>query len=339
MPERFTPRRDRPNGNGLAHSHGTNGNGGTNGKGGNGDGPETEGGRILGMVPVRLCPGEAAAQQLALVLSAVGIPSRLVPLGDGVALCVREADARKAAEELAAYEAENAAQPPSRRATLPERRFVLETVLAYVLTLVAVFAFQRRGAFGLDWTALGLARAGEIREGALWQAVTALTLHGDLGHLLGNLAAGAAFGGLVAATLGAGLGWAAILAAGSLGNLVNAVLLQTPPHASLGASTATFAALGLLAGHRQHAGRHPWRAGLRRAAPVLAGVLLLAFLGFGDAKTDIGAHIAGFGCGTALGFLLAYLPAGRRLDRPGAQRTAGLAAPLVLLAAWLVALA
>jgi len=329
MPERFTTSRGRPNGNGLAHGHGGNGSDGDGG---------VDGGRVFGMVPVRLCSGEAAARQLALVLSAVGIPSRLVPLGDGVALCVREGDARRATEELAAYDAENAASPP-RRAPLPQRRFVLESVLAYVLILVALFAFQRRGAFGLDWTALGLSRAGEIRDGALWQTVTALTLHGDLGHLLGNLAAGAAFGGLVAATLGAGLGWAAILAAGTLGNLANAMLLQGVGHASLGASTATFAALGLLAGHRQHEGRHPWRAGLRRAAPVLAGVLLLAFLGFGEKGTDIGAHIAGFACGTGLGFLLAALPAGRRLDRPAAQRAAALAVPLVLLAAWLAALA
>ena len=288
---------------------------------------------VFGMVPVHLCTTQREAQQIALVLTAVGIASKLVPLHEGVAICVRDADAAEARAELTAYAAENAAPRPTRPA-LPERRFVIESAMAYIAILVFVFAADRRGAFGLDWTATGLARAGEISGGALWQAVTALTLHADLGHLLGNLAAGAIFGGLLAGTLGAGLGWAAILAAGTLGNLVNAILLQDPGHGSIGASTATFAALGLLAGHRQHNDRHPWRSGLRRAAPVAAGVLLLAFLGFGGEDTDIGAHIAGFAVGTAMGFALAVMPPLRRLDRPRVQVGAGLAVPLVLLAAW-----
>jgi hypothetical protein len=68
-----------------------------------------------------------------------------------------------------------------------------------------------------------------------------------------------------------------------------------------------FAALGILAGIGFHAmlrlrRRLPWT---RIAAPVLAGLVLLGWLGGGPASgnTDVLGHVCGFGSGLAAGVL------------------------------------
>ena len=81
----------------------------------------------------------------------------------------------------------------------------------------------------------------------------------------------------------------------------------------------------------------PWRGGIRRWAPLSAGILLLVFLGFGGENTDVGAHVAGFAFGGLFGLALGrwghYLPQG-----PRAQWLYGLATVGLLAAAWLLAL-
>jgi len=57
--------------------------------------------------------------------------------------------------------------------------------------------------------------AGPTRGGEFWRAVTALTLHLDVGHLLANLGFGTVFGLLAGQLLGAGVAWATVLAAAS----------------------------------------------------------------------------------------------------------------------------
>ena len=76
--------------------------------------------------------------------------------------------------------------------------------------------------------------------------------------------------------------------------------------------SAALFSIGLLAALRRN-----WRRGrmfstLRDWAPIAGGIMLLAFLGFGDGQTDILAHIFGFLSGICLGGLLARLtlPAG-----------------------------
>lgn len=291
---------------------------------------------MFGLHEIRRCRSAAEARQLGLVLTAQGIPSRIVPLGNGVALCVKAEDVDAAAYELDAYDAENAPPPRPAPRWRPQGGG-LEASLAYIALLVFVFAAEQRGAFGWDWMARGAADTAAIRAGAWWQTLTALTLHVDVEHLLSNVVFGGVAGALVVHSLGAGVGWFAIAVAGALGNAFNAIVLQDPGHISVGASTAVFAALGLLSGHTQRYSniRNPWRRGLRRFAPAFAGVLLLAFLGFGTERTDVGAHVAGFVVGLLLGLALWRLP--RRWQRGGWQVAAGLAAPVLILAGWLVA--
>ena len=98
-----------------------------------------------------------------------------------------------------------------------------------------------------------------------------------------------------------------------------------------------FGALGIVAGFLRQRRVVPWRGGIRRWAPLSAGILLLVFLGFGGENTDVGAHVAGFALGGLLGLALGrwgrQLPQGWR-----AQWLYGLAALGLVAGAWLLAL-
>ncbi len=111
-------------------------------------------------------------------------------------------------------------------------------------------------------------------------------------------------GTVTAQLLGQGLAWLAILLAGALGNAL-AALLRAPDHTAIGASTAVFAALGIVSAYTRQRRWLERHLGLRRLAPLGAGVLLLAYLGFGGERTDVGAHVMGFAVGLAVGWALA----------------------------------
>jgi membrane associated rhomboid family serine protease len=197
-----------------------------------------------------------------------------------------------------------------------------------VLCLVAVLGHEL--AFGIDWFALGRMDTARFIAGEGWRALTALTLHADTIHLLGNVAFGALFTYFVGRYLGGGVGWIAILASGALGNALNG-WLTGPDHRSIGASTAVFGALGLLSAFTWRRGFPRGTTRRSRLAPVVAGIALLAFTGTAGQNTDLGAHLLGF----AVGFLIGLGAA--RLPWPGATRvqlTAGSAAWLLVAGAW-----
>jgi rhomboid protease GluP len=275
------------------------------------------------------------AEQHALVLAAAGIACRVVAYDGALVLLVPPHELDHARRQLRLYAEENARRPRPRPTATPPLTDGLDGALTYACVLVFLHSASARGAFGLDWWHAGMARAGEIHDGAWWQAVTALGLHGDLAHLGGNLLFGMLFGLMLAQLVGSGIAWLSILAAGTLGNLLNA-LLRAPEHAAVGASTAVFGALGLLVVLTWW--RHGWtrEIGLRRWLPLAGGVMLLAFLGIGGERTDVVAHFAGFALGAVLGIGLVLLEP-RLPTGPRAQAgTAALAALLVALA-WTVA--
>ena len=75
-----------------------------------------------------------------------------------------------------------------------------------------------------DWRGAGALHAAAVLDGDWWRTVTALTLHGDLGHLLGNTLFGIVFGWFIGRYLGSGFGWLLIVAAGAIANYCNAML-------------------------------------------------------------------------------------------------------------------
>jgi membrane associated rhomboid family serine protease len=170
-------------------------------------------------------------------------------------------------------------------------------------------------------------------DGEWWRAVTALTLHADARHLLGNAVSGVLLVTAVCRQLGPGLGLWLLLLAGAGGNAITAAA-HGGNHVSVGASTALFGALGLLAALRIAPGRVGTRA--RRAWVVgAASLLLLALFGVGP-EADILAHLFGFLVGGGLGLLTTR--ALLRLPPPPAQWVLLGLAGLTVAGAWVVAL-
>ena len=266
------------------------------------------------------------------MLQAMGIRSIILPGEGAFALLVEARDAGRARDQLRLYARERAAGGPRFESRLQIQDGLVCASL-YGLTILLFDMLARNGAFKLDWWKLGMSQAGLVQSGEWWRVLTALTLHGDAVHLAGNLVFGLIFVFLAGGTLGWGAGWASILLAGGLGNFL-AALLRTPGHSSVGASTAVFAAIGILAAFA-------WkRRGPRinRWAPLGGGLALLAFLGTSGERTDILAHITGLGAGSLLGLGLAALEEARTCLAGWRKRVLGLAATLLLIFAWMLAL-
>lgn len=282
-----------------------------------------------------MCRNRKHAEQYALVLAAMGVSSKIVFEGDGVTLFVAREDFPRAKEELAAYDVELDAQPKAvrrLRSALPPA----EVALVYWAVLLFFFAATRRDAFSVDWVREGAVQAGLMLDGEWWRSVTALTLHVDVAHLLGNLVFGTVFLLLLAQVTGAGVAGLTMVAAGAAGNVLNA-LVQSPGHTAIGASTAVFAALGALAALQQIR-RPPDRRilSLRNWVPLAGGVTLLFFLGFSGQNTDVLGHVLGFVAGVGAGWLISKWDRGWDTDRVLQWKCAGAAGGLVAFA-WFVA--
>ncbi len=271
----------------------------------------------------------------ALVLEAAGIGYEIHGKAGKFTLVVAAADAARAWAELDAYAQEDR-DWPAITTTLPQRSGGWRGVSGYAAVLLLVAILEHQHTFAFDWFAAGKTHAGLIRHGQWWRAVTALTLHVDLAHLVANIVIGGLVGLFAGQLLGSGLAWVSILIAGAAGNLLNAMIRQ-PGHTSVGASTAVFAALGIVAAYMWMRRRHLHASKLARWAPLVGGVVLLGYLGTGGVRTDVAAHVAGFVAGMVLGTLYAKL--GNRIElAAGTQLLLGMGALAVLALAWALAL-
>jgi membrane associated rhomboid family serine protease len=281
-----------------------------------------------------LPPAECA--DWAFVLDAVGVPYERRTTATGASLWVEPEHHARAAHELRGYLRENR-RPAVAPVVWPNHPHAIYGVIGYALVLIAVTFAVLAGAGDNNWKSAGVLDAGFLDRGEWWRVLTALTLHGDVLHLLSNLAFGALFGYPAARLFGPGVAWLLILAGAGLAYGVDA-LLHPPQHHLLGASTAVFTALGLVASYGWRRHLQNWSPWTRRSAPLVAGIALLAFTGTGGENTDILAHLAGFVVGTGIGALCARLT----MPAPGyfrVQWIAGLAALALLSLAWTLALA
>lgn len=289
--------------------------------------------------PAAAPPSQSRVHLWALVLDARSVPCRLEHDARGWFLLVPSGCRDKAFEELRLFEAENRDWPPPSPPSRPLAENTLATLS--VLVLLATFHNLTRLDAGLpffsqkDWIGLGTAHAAKILDGQWWRLVTALTLHADSLHLFSNLAIGGIFVVFLCRELGSGLAWSLLLGAGALGNLANAYA-QSADHNSVGASTAVFGAVGILAAlslvrHRRQLQR-------RWPLPVASALALLALLGTEGKNTDLGAHLFGFLFGTCLGLVTEWLLG--RCGRPGRLLNAllSLLSSVVVVAAWWAAL-
>ncbi len=239
-----------------------------------------------------------------------------------------------AIEEISIYDEANPPVVAKPRKTIRYQN-AMPGIVAYVLTVCAVAWLAGDSAFGENWFRAGRVDGVLVRAGEIWRTVTALTLHSGLGHLAGNLVFGALFGLFAGRILGSGVAWLTIVATGALGNLLNALVLA-PDHRSIGASTAVFAALGLVAGYVWRARLMSQERWVYRHGPIVGGLALLMYTGTGDENTDIGAHLFGFLCGFGGGLLLTFV--GNRILEDRWQWLSGVAAALLVSCAWAFAL-
>ncbi|MCP3919114.1 MAG: rhomboid family intramembrane serine protease [bacterium] len=270
-----------------------------------------------------------------LVLQALGIPSEILQVAGGFSLTVAQAQAQRATSELELYREENIDWPPPKIDAPMLSRGVAGAVV-YAILLIVLYPIGTSGLAGRNWWEAGKLVAARVESGEWWRAWTALTLHGSLPHIAGNVVFGVMFGVLAAHSLGVGLTWLGTVLAGGFGNIVNA-RIQDGAHTSIGASTAVFGALGLLVTYEWVRRERLHQSPMRRLAPILAGCVLLGFLGMGSpgSNTDVMAHVTGFGAGHVLGFVTGKLQLPDRLPVNAQYALAALALAIIGVAWWI----
>ncbi len=290
---------------------------------------------------------DRALRDGALVLSAMSIPHGVARGSGGGYLLVRDHDYGRARGQLDRYEEENRDFPPQRRRERP--RYSGLPFVALAFALLVAFAWvtgpvaKPQGA----WFQQGSSVSQLVLSSEPYRAVTALTLHADAAHVLSNLVSGAIFGRALEKRLGPGAAGLAIVGAGAVGNVANAMFYASlgEPHRSIGASTAVFAAVGLLATSQLFLGTKQTRTPqlgqhhvTEYIAPLIGGLALLGALG-SSPNTDIGAHAFGLLAGFVIGVPFAWLARRSRSTSPALQAALGVLALGVVGGSWALALA
>lgn len=261
-----------------------------------------------GVVPVALAPDRAQGREWSTVLLAKGVPHWTAEMDDGMGVFVPAAHEEVARAQLAAYEWEQRQEAEARRREPPPPPEMGGSgwpglvVAAVVLAAVHGWRVTRGEGLARAWARDGV----EIFDaGEWWRPFTALLVHADLAHLLGNLSFGALLMWFVLQSYGRCLGWIWVTVAGVMGNVAVAAMFYPERFAGVGASTAVFAAVGLLVVHGMVWSRGG--GGMRRHRPWLVplggGLALLGVFGSGgeDLNVDLAAHVAGFAGGLLVG--------------------------------------
>ena len=272
-----------------------------------------------------------------LVFLSVNISHRIEKTASGWHILVAEDDFERADKELTAFERENRGWPPPAPgpAKAPPGSWRLPLLAAAAL---AAF-YNQTGPWlgnGNMWFRQGMVNSRAIlHDHQWWRLVTGLTLHADINHLLGNICLGALVLYYLGLETGAGAALFLALITGETGNLLNAFFHGSGHHA-VGFSTAIFGLIGVLAGLRL---ADPSRGLKGILGPLGAGAGLLAMLGSGGARTDLGAHLWGMLVGLFCGILCHQV---LNRSRPGAwrfwQETWAASTLLLVLVAWHLAL-
>jgi membrane associated rhomboid family serine protease len=266
---------------------------------------------LPGLTALGPVPSERKARDWALVLQSMSLWHLIRRSQAGWIVLVNDVDYARASASIDGYEAENRDWPPRR--TRERARHAASIVIPMVFAaLVAFFVVTGPEQQRSFWFTHGVAISSQVLGRAPWTAVTALTLHADATHVLGNAISGTIFASAVQRRVGSGAAALAVLGSGIIGNVGNAVYHRAMgvDHGSLGASTAVFGAIGILAAtelalHGTHAARR--RSWVELAAPIVGGFALLGALGSGggDGRTDVGAHLFGFLGGVLIGLSFA----------------------------------
>ncbi len=238
-----------------------------------------------------------------LVLSAAGITHKISkPNRTDWGVYVPERDHEKALYEIYAYNTENSNWPLQPQKVDNFSPFFRAQSFLIVLSLVLFFSFTGPWSQHSAWFTEGSINSSRIlNHGEYYRLLTALTLHSDLVHLLGNCFLGGFLLHFYFLLLGNGIGLSSLIIASVLGNYIN-VLIHGAGHNSIGFSTAVFSVIGILSAlnYRHYKLTRPERLVL----PIMAGAAMLAMLGSSGVRTDLGAHLFGLTTGLVVGTIL-----------------------------------
>lgn len=285
------------------------------------------------------------ARECGLVVSAMELPHWIERVRGEFVLLVEASVRERVAAAVAEFEAEEKARP-----RLPPLEPLRIPKFAVAMTLIAMILFYRLQQIAPSRIIeRGIAADEAIRAGEWWRIFTALTLHGDIEHLVSNLSLAVFAFAFVLWRFGVGAGLLGTVLGGGLGNLMNAFAHVAKAHHSIGSSTALFASLGLLTGGELAARlmHRTTRTGWQLFVPTGAGLAFLALFGGGgsdrdgapilDAGTvDVMAHLFGLAAGAMLGAI--FFATGMRGGAPRwVQVACGGVAIGLLAVAWSVA--
>lgn len=251
-------------------------------------------------------PCEAAVLPWLAVLSSARIQYRIEQDDRGWAVWVWREEAERAEGELREYRRESHDWPPPVGA-LPysEGEFDPGTLASLLVAFGLIWFHRYTGPYSstVAFFAVGSADSSRIVAGEWWRVFTALTLHSDATHVLANALCCVAFGRCVCRQLGTGVAWTLIGLVGAVANGLTARSI-VGGHIAVGASTATFGALGILAGLqlvRNLCSRNEGHCLRGRVwLPLGAAVGVLALLGSG-ARSDLLGHLWGIVVGIGAG--------------------------------------
>lgn len=242
---------------------------------------------------------EKQANLIVLILSSQHIKS-CIQRGEGRTfnILVEESDRAYAYAAVSAYERENEIQKDIRSSQiLSLNPFSSGTAICIMGLLSLIHAYliyeniHEQAVLAYGSSSLF------IQQGENFRAITAMFLHADFGHLLGNLAGIIILAAPFFKLSGFGTGPFMLILAGTAGNLLTAALYRNA-HLSIGASTAIMGAAGLLAAF--HITLKNQALSFRALLPILGGIVLVALFSQGE-RTDVMAHVFGFACGFIFG--------------------------------------
>ena len=239
-----------------------------------------------------------------LVMSSSGILYRLKKEKHGWNILVNDTDCEKALNTIEQYLKENRDFHPADEPFRHKRYKTFTGLWVSVILMASHIAITTGSDSEVIVRTYG-SSAFHILRGELYRSVTSLMIHASVMHLVGNMLGITIFGTAVCNITGWGVGWFMILATGIFGNLMNAVLYKTG-HLSIGASTAVFGAIGILAAHQFFKKFRLPGQQTRAWLSLGGGLALLGILGSGE-HTDVMAHLFGFTAGIILGAFYSVL--------------------------------
>ncbi len=247
-------------------------------------------------------------------LGAAGLQARVEPLESQCPWTIRVPAPLSAAalSEIREYEKVNRNWPPPDSAQIHEQDAALPQSPiwpSFLVFIALLLFFLYTGPCGVRNPIARVAAmdAAAFARGEWWRAATALCLHAGVAHVLGNAVCCLFFGHALARRMGYGMAWALIFLSAVAGNMTGAILGARGP-ISLGASTAVFAAIGLLAAFQfveswRRRGENLRSIWARGWVALGAGAGLLGLLGTGPGS-DLLGHFWGFAWGIVAGGIL-----------------------------------